>query len=125
MVLQLDFSSQTPIYLQIRNQYVVGIATGQLMPGEKLPTIRALAEAIGVNAMTVNKAYGLLKQEGYILADRRSGAVVNSVPRPAVISPETKEQLRLQIAQMKLAGISLAELQQLCKILYEETESVL
>ena len=76
MLLQLDFSSDLPIYLQIRNQIVLGIASGALVPGERLPTIRTLADEAGVNMMTVSKAYQLLKQEGYIRTDRRSGAVV-------------------------------------------------
>ena len=80
MLLQLDFSGRLPIYMQIRNQIVLGIASGELAPGEKLPTIRALAEQSGVNMMTVSKAYSLLKQEGYITADRRGGTVVSGSP---------------------------------------------
>ena len=64
MVLVIDDSSDIPIYQQLRNQIVMGISDGRLKPGEQLPTVRALAEEIGVNAMTVNKAYRLLKQEG-------------------------------------------------------------
>ncbi len=71
MLLRIDFSSETPIFQQIRNQIVLGIAEGRLPPGEKLPTIRGLSSEIGINMMTVNKAYQLLKQEGYIIADRR------------------------------------------------------
>lgn len=70
MLLSLDFSSKLPIYMQIRNQIVLGIASGELAPGEKLPTIRALAEQSGVNMMTVSNAYAALRQEGYITADR-------------------------------------------------------
>ena len=44
MLLQLNFSSDAPIYQQIRNQVVTAIASGELKPGERLPTIRALAE---------------------------------------------------------------------------------
>ena len=76
MILNFDFSSSIPLYMQLRNQIVIGIAEGKLMPGEKLPTIRGLAEESGINMMTVSKAYQLLKQEGYIHTDRRSGAVV-------------------------------------------------
>ncbi len=57
MVLVIDDSSDIPIYQQLRNQIVMGISDGRLKPGEQLPTVRALAEEIGVNAMTVNKAY--------------------------------------------------------------------
>ena len=65
MLLHLDFSCDVPIYVQIRNQIVLGIAKGKLSAGEKLPTIRALSEECGINMMTVSKAYQLLRQEGF------------------------------------------------------------
>lgn len=74
MIISINEMSEIPIYQQIRNQIVQGISDGRLSPGEQLPTVRGLAEEIGINSMTVNKAYSLLKQEGYIFADRRSGA---------------------------------------------------
>ena len=74
MVISINDASEIPIYQQIRNQIVLGISDGRLAPGEQLPTVRALAEEIGINSMTVSKAYTLLKQEGYIYTDRRSGA---------------------------------------------------
>ena len=66
MILELDLSSEIPIYVQLRNQIVMGIARGQLMAGESLPTVRRMAADAGINTMTVNKAYQLLKAEGYI-----------------------------------------------------------
>ena len=66
MIIRINELSDIPIYMQIRNQIVIGIAEDKLKPGEKLPTIRALAEESGINMMTVSKAYQLLKQEGYI-----------------------------------------------------------
>ena len=67
MVISINDASEIPIYQQIRNQIVLGISDGRLAPGEQLPTVRALAEEIGINSMTVSKAYTLLKQEGYTL----------------------------------------------------------
>jgi DNA-binding transcriptional regulator YhcF (GntR family) len=108
VLLQLDFSGDIPIYIQIRNQVVLGIADGRLPLGEKLPTIRALADESGINMMTVNKAYQLLKQEGYIAADRRSGAVVISGggALQTDISEKAKSDLKLLISEAKLKGIS-------------------
>ena len=119
MLLQLDFSSDVPIYQQIRNQVVLAIASGQLEPGDKLPTIRALAEEAGINMMTVSKAYQLLKQEGYITTDRRSGATVQL---QATVSPEreTIEGLRLRICELRLAGLSRKEILKLCETLIDE-----
>ena len=59
MLLQLNFSSDLPIYQQIRNQIVVGIASGELRPGDRMPTIRALAEESGIN-MTFSCLLGWL-----------------------------------------------------------------
>ena len=57
MVIELDFASDTPIYVQLRNQIVKGFSKGELKAGEKLPTVRQLASDAGVNTMTVNKTY--------------------------------------------------------------------
>lgn len=76
MIIELNYTSDTPIYLQLRNEIVKGIASGQFKYGEALPTVRTLAKELQVNNMTVNKAYSLLKQEGYICIDRRHGTKV-------------------------------------------------
>lgn len=73
MIIEIDYESETPIYLQLRNEIVRGIGSGQFKYGENLPTVRTLANDLQVNTMTVSKAYNLLKQEGYIVTDRRKG----------------------------------------------------
>ncbi len=120
MLLKLDFGSDVPIYTQIRNQIVLGIARGELAPGEKLPTVRALAEECGVNMMTVSKAYQLLKQEGHITADRRSGTVVAAPAGRPGPSKETVEDLRLRLGELRLAGMDEEQVLDLCRKLYEE-----
>ena len=112
MLLRLDFSGDMPIYQQIRNQVVTAIASGQLKPGEKLPTIRALAEECGINMMTASKAYQLLKSEGYVATGRRDGAVVR-LPEGGA-GPETLEGLRLRLCELKLAGMGKEEILALC-----------
>ena len=77
MIIKLDMTSNIPIYVQLRNEIVMGIGRGELKKGEGLPTVRQMAEDIGVNNMTVNKAYTILKNEGYIEIDRRHGAKVS------------------------------------------------
>lgn len=122
MLLHLDFASGCPLYLQIRNQIVLGIADGRLQPGERLPTIRALADEFGINMMTVNKAYGLLKQEGYIRTDRRSGAVVSGGTRGHGLSEQARQTLRLLISEARLNGLPKEEFLALCSQLYEDRE---
>lgn len=77
MILRIDFDSEVPIYIQIKNQVIEGIARGDIEIEEELPSVRALAEDIGVNMHTVNKAYTILKEEGYMKIDRRKGAIVS------------------------------------------------
>lgn len=121
MLLRLDFSSDIPIYQQIRNQVVTAIASGQLKPGEKLPTIRALAEEAGINMMTASKAYQLLKSEGYITTGRRDGATVRLPDAGA--EPETLEGLRLRLCELRLAGMGKDEILELCGRIYDEEAS--
>lgn len=120
MLLQLDFSGRLPIYMQIRNQIVLGIASGELAPGEKLPTIRALAEQSGVNMMTVSKAYSLLKQEGYITADRRGGTVVSGSPGAGALPERYMGALRIIAAEARLAGMDEDGFLALCRDIYRE-----
>jgi len=76
MILKIDFNSDEAIYVQLRNQIIIGIATAQIEDGDPLPSVRQLAENIGINMHTVNKAYSVLKQEGFVKLDRRRGAVI-------------------------------------------------
>ena len=115
MLLRLELSGDTPVYQQIRNQVVAAIASGELRPGERLPTIRALAEECGINMMTVSKAYQLLKAEGYITTGRRDGAVVR-LPAGAP-DPRTLERLRL--CELRLGGMGREEVLELCGRLYD------
>lgn len=116
MVILLNDASDVPVYQQIRNQIVIGISDGLLLPGERLPTVRALAEEIGINSMTVNKAYQLLKQEGYILTDRRNGARVREeFGCGKSLSGESKELLRRLICEAKISGMSKEEFIRECE----------
>ena len=123
MLIAPDFTSDVPIYLQIRNQIVLGIAQGRLRLGERLPSMRSLSEEAGVNLMTVNKSYQLLKQEGFITIDRRSGARVggNGSKRDAA-ADKLKEELRLSFSEAKLCGVTSKELLTLCDEVSRELE---
>ena len=123
MLIGLDFESEVPIYQQIRNQIVVGIASGEIEEGERLPTVRSLADDLGVNMMTVSKAYQLLKREGYIYGDRRQGALVRKAIKGnknlTELSNESIEAFRIIISEAKLHGASLEEIIDFCKTEYE------
>ncbi len=112
MRLKIDMSGNIPIYQQIRNQIVFGIATGQMRAGDKLPTVRQLADEIGVNPMTVSKAYGMLKDEGVILMDRRHGAQVNRLqPKENALDMDFDHTAMLLISEAYTKGVSQQELE--------------
>ena len=77
MLIEIDFNSEEALYLQLCNQIILGIATSRFREGDSLPSVRQLADSIGINMHTVNKAYTVLKQEGYVKVDRRKGAIVS------------------------------------------------
>ncbi|WP_018759127.1 GntR family transcriptional regulator [Paenibacillus terrigena] len=119
MVISLELDSETPLYEQLRNQIVIGIATGQLETDEKLPTVRQLAEDLGINTMTVNKAYALLKQEGYIVIDRRHGAKVGTrTAEDPKHAAHLEEQLQLMIAEATIKGVDQPCFQALCSQIF-------
>lgn len=120
MRLIFDFESKTPIYQQLRDQIVVRIAEGKLTPGEKLPTIRALADESGINMMTVSKAYQMLNNEGYIVTDRRKGTLISNKAKESPVKEETLKELRVIISELQLSGLSLDEVLTLCKEYYKE-----
>lgn len=111
MILNLDFNSDVPIYTQIKEEIIKSIARGDLTINESLPSVRNMAEEIGVNLHTVNKSYNLLKDEGYINIDRRKGAVVNTLPLPKKDdnTQKIKSMLEFLTAQSYLLGISKEE----------------
>lgn len=97
MILAIDQSSPEPIYLQIRASLVAAIARGELQAGDRLPSVRALAGDLGVNLHTVNKAYAMLRDEGYVLMRGRSGAIVADVSRD--VSPEVSARVDARLAE--------------------------
>ena len=122
MILNLDFNSDVPIYTQITEQIIKSIANGNLKINESLPSVRNMAEEIGVNLHTVNKSYNLLKEKGYINIDRRKGAIVNSLP--LAIKDENVEKIKstldLLVAESYLLGITKDEFIEYSKKLFSD-----
>ena len=122
MLIEIDFSSEEAIYVQLCNQIILGIATSKLQEGENLPSVRQLADTIGINMHTVNKAYSVLKQEGFVTIDRRRGAVISVEADKIRALEEMKEELRVLLAKGSCRNISRAEVHELIDEIYEEYE---
>lgn len=120
MVIEIDFQSDEAIYMQLRNQIIIGIATSMIREGDPLPSVRQLAGDIGINMHTVNKAYSVLKQEGFLQLDRRKGAVIAIDVNKLQAVEEMREQLRVLLAKASCQNISREEVHQLVDEIYEE-----
>lgn len=103
MILTIDQSSAEPIYLQIRAQIVAAIARGDLVPGDALPTVRALASDLGINLHTVNRAYAVLRDEGYVVMHGRKGARIADFQTAATDSQRNSRETLLAEALYQLA----------------------
>ncbi len=125
MLIEIDFQSEEAIYMQLRNQIVLGIATSVLQEGDVLPSVRQLADDIGINMHTVNKAYSVLRQEGFVTMDRRKGAVVTLDDNKAQAAAEMRRHLRVLLAKGICKNITRAEVHAMvdeCFDVYEPQE---
>lgn len=125
--LEIDVTSDVPIYRQIRDRIVRGAASGALAPGERLPTVRQLAADLGVNPMTVNKAYALLKAEGIIVMDRRRGAqICESFAQSGMPDDDFDGKASLLLSEARTKGVSkqalLARISEIVDTLYQDGE---
>ena len=107
MIIEIDFNSDEAIYIQLCNQIILGIATSRFHEGDPLPSVRQLADTIGINMHTVNKAYTVLKQEGFVKVDRRKGAVIAIDIDKLRAREEMKRDLRVLIARGSCKNIRL------------------
>lgn len=120
MLIEIDFNSDEAIYIQLRNQIILGIATSTIHEGDALPSVRQLAEHIGINMHTVNKAYTVLKQEGFIQLDRRKGAVISIDVNKLQAMEDMKTQLRVILAKASCKNITKMEVHELVDEIFEE-----
>lgn len=109
VVLHVDFNSDEALYIQLRNQIIMGIATSSIQEGDSLPSVRQMAEHIGINMHTVNKAYSVLKQEGFIKLDRRKGAVIAVDINKLEALNELEEDLKVVLAKAICKNLSRSE----------------
>ena len=93
LVLQIDFRSGLPIYIQIVNQVQAQVAGGILKPGDQLPTVRAVAEELRVNFNTVARAYRILDEARIISTQQGRGTYITEIPPPQITEKLRKEAL--------------------------------
>lgn len=123
MLIEIDFNSDEAIYMQLRNQIIMGIAESVYHEGDSLPSVRQLADTIGVNMHTVNKAYTVLKQEGYIQLDRRKGAVICLDEDKIEALHKLDEKLTILIAAGRCKNVNREEVHALVDDIFDRFDS--
>lgn len=119
MLIEIDFNSSEAIYTQLCNQIILGIATAQYHDGDQLPSVRALADTIGINMHTVNKAYAILQQEGFVKIDRRRGVIIAVDIDKLEALQETEQNLAIVLARAICRGVSREEIHELVDHLFD------
>ena len=118
MLIEIDFNSDEAIYIQLCNQIIMGIATAQIRAGDTLPSVRQMADTIGINMHTVNKAYSVLRQEGYIKLDRRKGAVIAIDYDQVLASRHIMGMLQPILAEAICKNISREDIHDMVDVIY-------
>ena len=124
MMIEIDFSSDEAIYIQLTNQIIMGIATSRLREGDTLPSVRQLADTVGINMHTVNKAYSLLRQEGFVTIDRRRGAVISIDVNKRKALEELKENLMVALAKSCCKNVTRDEVHQLTDEIFDDYDYI-
>ena len=123
VIIEINFNSDEAIYMQLTNQIIMGIATSRLKDGDALPSVRQLADTIGINMHTVNKAYALLRQEGFVSIDRRRGAVICVDADKVKAFEEMKEKLTVALARGSCKNVTRQEIHQLIDEIFDEYDT--
>ncbi|WP_251500770.1 GntR family transcriptional regulator [Otoolea muris] len=119
MIVEIDFNSDEALYIQLRNQIIIGIATERIHEGDSLPSVRQLADHIGINMHTVNKAYSVLKQEGFVRLDRRRGAVISLDADKMRMLKEMEREMSVLLARGICKRVTREEVHSLVDSIYD------
>lgn len=122
MYFLIDFDSDEALYIQLRNQVILAIAAEQIREGDVLPSVRQLAEDIGINMHTVNKAYSVLKDEGFLKLDRRRGAVIAlDIDRIRAVT-ELERDMKVILARAICKSVSREEVHEIVDKIYDNSK---
>ena len=127
MLIVVDPHSGVPVYRQLMDQVKFHVASGLLAPGDELPSTRALSMQLGVNPMTISKAYSYLEREDVV--ERRPGKplVVKAFAGDEIMAKKIdrlRESLRPVATMAKQLGIEAKDAQEIFARALAETESM-
>jgi len=117
-IVVLDPTGGNAPYEQVRTQIAAQVHAGRLQPGQKLPTVRALADALGIAVNTVARAYRELEADGVVVTQGRRGTFV----RGTVPAPDVTDAARTYTAVARRAGLSLPEATRLVELAWQRLD---
>lgn len=119
---RLDAGSGVPIYRQLVQQVRQGVMLGRLRPGEQLPTVKEVVDALAVNPNTVVKAYGELEHEGIVVRRQGVGTFVAASPptQPLAAPPALLNSLVRWVRRAREEGMSAEQIQALLAVALDE-----
>ena len=120
LIIQIEPASDVPIYIQLTNQIIEGIARGKMIPGEALPSVRTFAADLGVNMHTVNKSYHELEEKGIIQIIPKSGAVINAPSEMNEFSTRLSDEFKQVIAEAIVSGMKEEQIYHLVSELFQD-----
>ena len=121
----ISYTSDKPLYLQIKDQIKEAILKGELRDGDLLPSVRAFANDIGVSVLTTRRVYDELEQEGLAVSQAGRGTFVSMGNLELLRDSKRRaveEDMQKVIHQAKVFGVTKEELQKMVEILFEEEE---
>lgn len=120
-MITIDYRSRAPIYEQVVEKFQILILKGALPPGSRMPSVRSLAIELSINPNTIQKAFAVLEQEGYIFPVKGKG---NFVSESASLFQKKKEaclhELRKLLSHAAELGISEEDCASVLTEVYEE-----
>ena len=125
--LKLDMSSGVPVYRQIIDSVLGGIASGTLLPGNQLPTVRQLAVDLSINPNTVVRAYRELEIRGILTTQQGTGTfITDKEVKPDDVERQRRmaQFVRELLARAGAEGITIEDLQQYLQALKDEQRRI-
>ena len=122
---RVDAGSGVPIYRQLIEQVRREVMLGRLAPGDQLPTLREVVDALAINPNTVVKAYGELEHEGLVVRRQGTGTFVTAAPPtgPLVAPPALRNSLLRWVRRAREAGLSAEQIRLLVSVALDEGPS--
>ncbi len=121
-MVQIDYRSKQPIYEQIIEQIKLYVIKGQLSPGDAIPSVRKMAQSLGVTPSTVAKAYQELERQKVIETIRARGTFIGQnvdVNLEKEQQEQIRQRMKSEILELKRSGYSLKDVTNLIKEIYD------